>query len=310
MTSPAFPSMNSPPFPAARPSIGSSPLDKLPAVRFPTSSRLPGSLDRYHGIADMGCRVLLKEAKTFTPVLENDEICEVGFPTWSTLGRLLSPLVPRTVAADSPREQFGYLALACTSEDMMGCGSSPCLYGFNVAVQSMPPPTQEQEDSDKHNYYVNIGYAIRTLREELPTMFYKELTYDIYREDILFQNPMNAFCGLDNYKLFVRALCFYGRIFFKALWVDILRIWQPHDNVIMVRWQVHGIPRVPWEAQGIFDGISEYKLDKKGKICEHKVDNAALSSSSRYKVPTVAELLRIAVSPTSPKPTCFEKTEN
>jgi len=25
------------------------------------------------------------------------------------------------------------------------------------------------------------GYAIRTLREELPTLFYKEMSYDIFR---------------------------------------------------------------------------------------------------------------------------------
>lgn len=39
---------------------------------------------------------------------------------------------------------------------------------------------------------------------------------------------------------------------------------------------MRGIPRVPWEAEGIFDGISEYKLDKDGKIYEHKVTNVQM----------------------------------
>ena len=40
---------------------------------------------------------------------------------------------------------------------------------------------QSKEDEEKQNYYVNIGYAIRTLREEFPELFYRELSFDIYR---------------------------------------------------------------------------------------------------------------------------------
>ena len=43
-----------------------------------------------------------------------------------------------------------------------------------------------------------------------------------------------------------------------------------------LRWTVRGVPRVPWEAEGIFDGISEYKLDRTGKIYEHKLTNVQM----------------------------------
>ncbi|KAL1532140.1 hypothetical protein AAHA92_32187 [Salvia divinorum] len=33
----------------------------------------------------------------------------------------------------------------------------------------------------KHDYYVNAGYAIRTIREEFPELFYRELSFDIFR---------------------------------------------------------------------------------------------------------------------------------
>jgi hypothetical protein len=33
---------------------------------------------------------------------------------------------------------------------------------------------------------------------------------------------------------------------------------------------------VPWEAEGVFDGISQYKLDHTGRILEHSVDNVVL----------------------------------
>lgn len=51
---------------------------------------------------------------------------------------------------------------------------------FSVPVKEGSKQSKEEEE-EKHNYYVNVGYAIRTLREEFPDFFYKELSYDIYR---------------------------------------------------------------------------------------------------------------------------------
>ena len=45
-----------------------------------------------------------------------------------------------------------------------------------------------------------------------------------------------------------------------------------------MRWTVHGIPRVPWDAEGIFDGVSTFRLDRKGKIYEHQVRSGILIS--------------------------------
>jgi hypothetical protein len=118
---------------------------------------------------------------------------------------------------------------------------------------------------------------------------------------------MNTFKGIDNYKLIFWALRFHGRIFFKALWVDIVRVWQPSDNVIMVRWTVHGIPRVPWEAQGHFDGTSEYKLDKDGRIYEHKVDNVIMNSPPKFQPRSVMDLVRAAGGNTTPTPSFFQR---
>lgn len=38
-----------------------------------------------------------------------------------------------------------------------------------------------------------------------------------------------------------------------------------------MRWTVRGIPRVPWNAEGVFDGVSTFRLDREGKIYEHQV---------------------------------------
>ncbi|KAK0582053.1 hypothetical protein LWI29_020910 [Acer saccharum] len=54
------------------------------------------------------------------------------------------------------------------------------LYG-----QFSAPVKRSKEEEEKQNYYVNMGYAIRTLREDYPALFYRELNFDIYRDDII-----------------------------------------------------------------------------------------------------------------------------
>lgn len=124
----------------------------------------------------------------------------------------------------------------------------------------------------------------------------------------MFKDPVNTFVGIENYKSIFWALRFHGRMFFRALWIDIASVWQPVDSMIMVRWTVHGIPRVPWESRGRFDGTSEYKLDKNGKIYEHKVHNIALNSPPKFSVVTIEEMIQYISCPSMPKPTSFESS--
>ncbi|KAL6865241.1 hypothetical protein ACP4OV_016392 [Aristida adscensionis] len=162
------------------------------------------------------------------------------------------------------------------------------------------------EEEGRRRYYVNLGDAIRMLREELPVVFYREPSFHIYRDDVVFKDPLNNFTGISNYKRIFSVLRFVGQILFKALRIEIVSVWQPVKSVIMIRWIVHGIPRVPWEGYGCFDGTSEYKLDKNGKIYEHKVDNLARNSRTKFKVLRVEELIRSLGCPSTPKPTYFE----
>ncbi|KAK4747381.1 hypothetical protein SAY87_013967 [Trapa incisa] len=172
--------------------------------------------------------------------------------------------------------------------------------------QISAPVKPDREEEEKRNFYLNVGYAIRTLREELPDLFHRELTLDIYRDDMVFKDPKNTFFGIDNYRLIFWGLRFHGRMLFRAMWVDIIRVWQPADDVVVVRWTVHGIPRVFWEGHGRFDGTSEYHFDKYGKIFEHRVDNMALNSQRRFRVLNVGELIQSVACPSTPKPTYFE----
>ncbi|RAL46273.1 unnamed protein product [Cuscuta campestris] len=180
--------------------------------------------------------------------------------------------------------------------------------GLREQFSAQPSATKmSKEEEQRRDFYLNTGYAIQTLREEFPILFLREITFDIYRDDIVFKDPINTFVGIENYKSIFWALRFHGRIFFKALWIDIVSVWQPVENMIMVRWTVHGIPRVPWESRGRFDGTSEYKLDKKGKIYEHRVHNIALNAPPpKFLVRSVQEMIQCIGCGSTPKPTFFE----
>ncbi|OAY26431.1 uncharacterized protein LOC110602950 [Manihot esculenta] len=168
-------------------------------------------------------------------------------------------------------------------------------------IKTAPRPQDEQEPQ-RGDFYVNLGLAVRTLREDLPLLFTKDLNYDIYRDDITFLDPLNKFTGIEKYKLIFWALRFHGKMLFREISLEVYRIWQPSENVILIRWNLKGVPRVPWEAKGQFQGTSRYKLDRNGKIYEHKVDNLAFNFPQPLK-PAASVLDLVAACPASPNPT-------
>lgn len=168
--------------------------------------------------------------------------------------------------------------------------------GFYVTLDEKPASQnlfgEDSDDADRkaRDYYANLGYAIRTLREDIPILFMKDLNYDIYRDDVVFKDPRNTFKGIDKYKLIFWSLRFHGRIFFRHVFVEIKRLWQIDDKCIRMRWTVHGFPRVPWEAEGTFDGVSEFKLDREGKIYSHSVNNVIFRDPPGERLPLFARL--------------------
>ncbi|KAG2290569.1 hypothetical protein Bca4012_034879 [Brassica carinata] len=220
-----------------------------------------------------------------------------------------SPEIPTVSArvfpcsSSSVRHAFTRRKVTVSARDVSGVMKNQ---KSRLYVKFSAPVVKEDCETSTQNYYVNMGHAVRCLREELPSLFYKEPNFDIYRDDIVFKDPMNTFTGIDNYKSILWALCFHGRIFFRALCIDIVSVWQPTENTLLIRWTVYGIPRGPWQTRGRFDGTSEYKFDKNGKIYQHKVDNIAVNSPPKFQMLNVQELVEaISRTSTTPKPTYF-----
>lgn len=97
--------------------------------------------------------------------------------------------LPKFFCNPNPRNPISFVTLRNNrivgSRDRVRVRVSELDQGLNLSGQFSAPvkrgskPSKEEED--KQNYYVNMGYAIRTLREEFPGIFYKELSFDIYR---------------------------------------------------------------------------------------------------------------------------------
>jgi Uncharacterized conserved protein (DUF2358) len=118
-------------------------------------------------------------------------------------------------------------------------------------------------------YNLQVEMVIQTLKQDLPTLFEKDITYAIYTKDIYFQDPVNKFKGKINYRIIFWTLRFHGRLFFTQLFFDLHDVNQTNEDTILANWTVRGILRLPWKPRLCFNGYSTYKLDKNGLIYEH-----------------------------------------
>ncbi|XP_022994071.1 uncharacterized protein LOC111489873 [Cucurbita maxima] len=217
-----------------------------------------------------------------------------------------SPSLHPSKSRDSPRAFSS--SSSSSSVSLAGVHTpQPQLQGSPLASPSASPGSRSDDPRD--HFYVNLGLAVRTLREDLPLIFARDLNYDIYRDDITFSDPLNTFSGIERYKLIFWALRFHGKILFREIGIEVYRIWQPSENVILIRWNLKGVPRVPWEGRGEFQGTSRYKVDRNGKIYEHKVDNLAFNFPQPLK-PAASVLDLVSACPASPNPTFLWGTQD
>ena len=116
---------------------------------------------------------------------------------------------------------------------------------------------------------MQVQQVIERLKLDLPTLFEKDISYDIYTKDIFFKDPVNTFKWKFNYRIIFWTLRFHGRLFFTELYFDLHDLQQTAEDIIVANWTVRGILRVPWKAKIFFNGYSTYKLNQDGLIYEH-----------------------------------------
>jgi Uncharacterized conserved protein (DUF2358) len=114
-----------------------------------------------------------------------------------------------------------------------------------------------------------VAAAIETLKADLPTLFERDISYDIYTSDIFFKDPVNTFKGKFNYRIIFWTLRFHAHLFFTEIYFDVHDITQPAIDTILATWTVRGTLRLPWKAKLLFNGSSNYKLTPDSLIYEH-----------------------------------------
>jgi hypothetical protein len=128
------------------------------------------------------------------------------------------------------------------------------------------PVTESLEKGDRQS---QIAHIIQTLKHDLPTLFQRDISYDIYSSDIYFRDPVNTFKGKFNYRIIFWTLRFHARLFFTAIYFDLHDVRQTDEQTILATWTVRGTLRVPWKAKLYFDGNSTYKLNADCLIYDH-----------------------------------------
>ncbi|MEC4815088.1 MAG: DUF2358 domain-containing protein [Scytonema sp. PMC 1069.18] len=118
-------------------------------------------------------------------------------------------------------------------------------------------------------YQLQVEQHIETLKQDLPTLFEKDISYDIYTRDIYFQDPVNKFKGKFNYRIIFWTLRFHAQLFFTEIHFDLHEVYQSAQDIILAKWTVSGTLRLPWKAKIFFNGYSTYKLNQDGLIYEH-----------------------------------------
>ncbi len=114
-----------------------------------------------------------------------------------------------------------------------------------------------------------VEQVIKTLKEDLPTLFQKDISYQIYTQDIYFKDPVNTFKYKFNYRIIFWTLRFHARLFFTQIFFDVHEVSQSAEDTILAKWTVRGVLRVPWKAGLLFNGYSTYKLNQDNLIYEH-----------------------------------------
>ncbi len=116
---------------------------------------------------------------------------------------------------------------------------------------------------------LQMEQLITNLQQDLPTLFERDISYEIYTNDIYFRDPVNKFKGKFNYRLIFWTLRFHARLFFTEIAFDLHDVSDSGNDTILATWTVRGVLRVPWQARLLFNGYSTYKLNPDGLIYEH-----------------------------------------
>lgn len=90
-------------------------------------------------------------------------------------------------------------------------------------------------------------------------------SYDLYAEDVLFQDPLNRFQGVAKYQQMVGFI----QRWFQQPTLELHRLDYPSADTIQTHWTLRWVAPLPWQPQMVISGWTDYRLNSDGKIVAH-----------------------------------------
>ncbi|KAJ8901652.1 hypothetical protein NDN08_003859 [Rhodosorus marinus] len=131
----------------------------------------------------------------------------------------------------------------------------------------------------ERDFHANVGHVKQTLEEDYLYIFDRPPALDIYTDNVILRDGNNfKLQGKDTYSTCFWLLRFHGHLLFRKLKMDVTSLYFIDDLLeIRIRWRVSGKFRMPDVAMEstdvVFDGMSTYRLNEHGIVCEHDLDH-------------------------------------
>jgi len=204
--------------------------------------------------------------------------------SFSLIGRRVTQqartITASRVAGDIPRDHSSLVSCPFENSFLLSSITPPLDHRiYSTFEDRHVDPVQSQrdrlEEDIKRNFTLNVGRAIECLRDDVPNMLTDAPTLDIFSDSVVLADPSGPIVkGKSAYKMFFASLRMARRLTMTTPTVEILNLrYLDWRGEITVRFSVVTESPVPGMDPVYFDAISVYKLDSKGLIYEHRIDD-------------------------------------
>ena len=121
-------------------------------------------------------------------------------------------------------------------------------------------------------FELNLGRAIDALRSDVPAFADRELSWDIYADNVQLADPSGVQTrGLQNYKQFFGVIRMFRRVMIDKVDITFKLRYDWSSKIIKVTWYSKWYARGSSKAAYV-DATSAFHLDENGKVFKHVVD--------------------------------------
>lgn len=175
-----------------------------------------------------------------------------------------------------------------TSSTTKRCRRKP----FQSCTQN-PRPQPVPETPKSQSAHQTAQLVLQRLEKELPELFNPSETpdYSIYSPDVIFEDPLTRFKGINKYASNISFLC--NSFVFSDAQFQLFdaRIIGDREDTVRTRWYLSMVANLPWRPCISFTGQSDYVIDLTSAKVKRHIDYwDSLKDSSFFSLPAVKDL--------------------